>query len=78
MAATPKCLLKSEPSKLNINRCEPGILFISLPIGTFIKLNGDVPRFPAYDVYISQLFRFARVCSNVDDFNNINLYLTAK
>ena len=29
-------------------------------------------------IYISQLIRFARVCSNVDDFNNINLFLTAK
>ena len=29
-------------------------------------------------VYISQLIRFARVCSNVDDFNNRNLFLTAK
>ena len=28
--------------------------------------------------YISQLIRFARVCSNVDDFNNRNLFLTAK
>ena len=28
--------------------------------------------------YISQLIRFARECSNVDDFNNRNLFLTAK
>ena len=41
-------------------------------------LDGDVPRSPSYGVYISQLFRFARVCSNVDDFNNRNLFLTAK
>ena len=33
---------------------------------------------PSYGVYISQLFRFVRVCSNVDDFNNRNLFLTAK
>ena len=25
---------------------------------------GDVPRSPPYGVYISQLIRFARVCSN--------------
>ena len=31
----------------------------------------------SYGVYISQLIRFARVCSNVD-FNNKNLFLTAK
>ena len=41
-------------------------------------LDGDVPRSPSYGVYISQLIRFARVCSNVDDFNNRNLFLTAK
>ena len=45
----------------------------------FQFLNGDVPRFPFYGVYISQLIRFARVCSNVDDFNNRKLFfLTAK
>ena len=44
----------------------------------FPFLDGDVPRSPSYVVYISQLIRFARVCSNVDDFNNRNLFLTAK
>ena len=29
-------------------------------------------------MYISQCIRFVRVCSNVDDFNNRNLFLTAK
>ena len=41
-------------------------------------LDGDVPRSPSYGVYISQLIRFARVCSDVDDFKNRNLFLTAK
>ena len=41
-------------------------------------LDGDVPRSPSYGVYISQLIRFARVCSKVDDFNKRNLFLTAK
>ena len=40
--------------------------------------DGDVPRSPSYGVYISQLIRFARVCSNYDDFNNRTLFLTAK
>ena len=40
-------------------------------IVNFPFLNGDVPRSPSYGVYISQLIRFARVCSHVDDFNNI-------
>ena len=44
----------------------------------FPFLGGDVPRSPSCGVYISQLTRFARVCSNVDDFNNRNLFLTAK
>ena len=42
------------------------------------SLDGDVPRSPSYGVYISQLIRFARVCSNVDGFKNRNLFLTAK
>ena len=41
-------------------------------------LNGDVPRRPSYGVYISQVIRFARVCSHVDDFNTRNKCLTAK
>ena len=44
----------------------------------FPFLDGDVPRSSSYGVYISQLIRFARVCSNVDDFNNRKLFLTAK
>ena len=47
-------------------------------IVNFPFLDGDVPRSPSYDVYISQLIRFTRVCSSVDDFNNRNLFLTAK
>ena len=47
-------------------------------IVNFPFLDGDIPRSPSYGVYISQLIRFARVCSNVDDFNNRNLFLTAK
>ena len=43
-------------------------------IVNFPFLGGDIPRSPSM-VYI---FRFARVCSNVDDFNNKNLFLTAK
>ena len=47
-------------------------------IVNFPFLDADVPRSPSYAVYISQLIRFARVCSNVDDFNNRILFLTAK
>ena len=41
-------------------------------IVNFPFLGGDVSRSPSYGVYISQLIRFARACSNVEDFNNIN------
>ena len=34
--------------------------------------DGGVPRSPFYGVYISQLIHFARVCSNIDDFNKRN------
>ena len=47
-------------------------------IVNFPFLDGDVPRHPSYGVYISQLIRFARVCSHVDDFNTRNKCLTAK
>ena len=39
----------------------------------FACLDGDVPLSPSHGVYISQLIRFERVCSNVDDFNNRNV-----
>ena len=43
-------------------------------IVNFPFLAGDVPRSPSYGVYISQLICFARVCSNVEHFNNRNLF----
>ena len=47
-------------------------------IVNFPFLCGDVPRSASYGVYISQLIRFARVSSHVDDFNTRNKVLTAK
>ena len=38
-------------------------------IVNFLFLDRDVIRPPSYGVYISQLIRFANVCSNADDFN---------
>ena len=46
-------------------------------IANFPFLDGDVPCSPSYSVYISQLIRSVRVCSNVDDFNNRNTVLTS-
>ena len=31
----------------------------------------DAPHCPSYDVYISQLIHFVRVCYNVDDNRNL-------
>ena len=45
-------------------------------IVNFPFLDGDVPRSTSYGVYISRLTCFARVCSNNDDFNNRDLFLT--
>ena len=50
----------------------------SFPIVNFPFLDGDVPLAPSYGVYISQLVRFARVCSDVSDFNERNLFITEK
>ena len=52
--------------------------YFNFEIVNFPFLDGDVPRSPSYGVYISQLIRFARVCSNVDDLKDRNLFLTAK
>ena len=46
-------------------------------IVNFPFLDGDVPRRPSYGVYISQLIRFARVCSHAYDFITRNKCLTA-
>ena len=37
-----------------------------------------MPRSPSYGVYISQLIRFARACSLLEDFNDRNLIITEK
>ena len=47
-------------------------------IVNFPFLDGDVPRSTSYEVYISQLIRFARTSSYVDDFNIHNKLLTQK
>ena len=41
-------------------------------------LDGDVPRATSYGIYISQLIRFARACSSVEDFNLRNRVITEK
>ena len=41
-------------------------------------LEGDVPRFTSYGVYISQLIRFARASRHVGGFNTRNNLLPQK
>ena len=44
----------------------------------FPFLDGNVPRSPSCGVCVSQLVRFAGVCSGVDGFSSRYLFLTAK
>ena len=53
-------------------------MIFDFDIVNFPFLDGDVPLSASYGVYISQLIRFARVSSHVDDFNTRNKVLTAK
>ena len=47
-------------------------------IVNYPHLDGDIPRATSYGVYISQLIRFARVCSSVEDFHIRNRTITGK
>ena len=47
--------------------------FVNFPF-----LDGDIPHRPSYRVNISQLIRFARVCSHEEDLNAHYTFLTAK
>ena len=47
-------------------------------IVNFPFLDCDVPRRTSYGIYISQLIRFARASSNLNDFDYRNKALTAK
>ena len=59
------------------SNCKATYLFL-MSLVNFPFLDGDVPRSASYGVYMSQLIRFARVSSHVDDFNTRNKVLTAK
>ena len=60
-------------SKINDKRDNFNLEIVNFPF-----LDGDIPHSAFYGVNISQLIYIERVCSNVDDFNNRNLSLTAK
>ena len=50
----------------------------SFDIVNYPHLDGDVPRTTSYGVYISQLIRFGRACSDVKEFNDRNKQITCK
>ena len=60
-------------TKIYVKRDEFDFDIVNFPF-----LDGDVPRRTSYGVYISQLIRFARASSNLNDFNYRNKALTAK
>jgi hypothetical protein len=47
-------------------------------IVNYPHLDGDVPSATSYGVYISQLIRFARACTSVEEFNLRNRSITSK
>ena len=47
-------------------------------LANFPFLDGDIPRRTSYGVHISQLVRFARASSNLNEFNCRNKALTPK
>ena len=54
------------------------VMTLILTLKKFHFLDDDVPHRPSYGVYISQLIRFAKVCSHLEDFNARNKCLTAE
>ena len=79
---------KTEASFLDLNLCITNDKISSsiydkredfnFSIVNYPFLDGDVPRSTSYGVYISQLIRFARACSLVEEFNSRNLLITDK
>ena len=47
-------------------------------IVNFLFLSSNIPSVPAYGVYVSQLIRYARACSNYQDFMERGKVLTTK
>ena len=50
----------------------------NFPIVYFPFLISNIPSAPAYGVYVSQLIRYARACSNYQDFMDHGKVLTTK
>ena len=50
----------------------------NFPFVNFPFLSSNIPSAPAYGVYVSQLIRYARACSNYRDFMDRGKVLTTK
>ena len=50
----------------------------NFPIVNFTYLSCNIPSAPAYGVYVSQLIRYPRACSNYQDFMERGKVLTTK
>ena len=71
------CYLYIDIGKLATRLCDKRDDF-NFPIVNFPFLSINIPSAPAYCVYVSQLIRYARACSNYQDFMQHGKVLTTK
>ena len=71
------CYLYTDNGKLNI-RLYDKLDDFNFPIVNFPFLSSNIPSAPTYNVYVSQLIRYARSCSNYQDFMEIGKVLTTR
>ena len=77
------------PSELKLIKANNSDLVFSVQDFHLAVVNGkiiskiydkreDIPPATSYGVYVSQLIRFARCCTKVEDFNMRNISITSK
>ena len=71
------CYLYTDSGKLTTRLYDKRDDF-NFPIVNYPFLSKDIPSAPAYGVYVSQLIRYARACSNYQDFMEFGKVLTTK
>ena len=71
------CYLYIDNGKLTTRLYDKRDAF-NFPIVNFPFLSSNIPSAPAYDVYVSQLIRYARACSNYQDFMERGKVLTTR
>ena len=67
------CYLYTDSVKLTTKRDD-----FNFPIVNFLFLSSNILSAPVYGVYVSQLIRYARACSNYQDFMERGKVLTTK